>query len=109
RYAEAEPLYKRALTIDEKALGQEHPDVAIALNNLAMLYVRRGRNAEADPFFKRAIAIDEKGLGPDHPSTKNGRENLRLMEEKVTGTHGGPSDARRRTHNRQSGDGGKGR
>ena len=28
RYAEAEPLYKRALAIREKALGPEHPDVA---------------------------------------------------------------------------------
>ena len=27
RYAEAEPLYKRALAIREKALGPEHPDV----------------------------------------------------------------------------------
>ena len=28
RYADAEPLYKRALAIDEKALGPDHPDVA---------------------------------------------------------------------------------
>ena len=28
RYAEAEPLYKRALAIQEKALGPDHPDVA---------------------------------------------------------------------------------
>ncbi len=27
RYAEAEPLFKRALTINEKALGRWHPDV----------------------------------------------------------------------------------
>ena len=26
KYAEAEPLYLRALAIDEKALGPEHPD-----------------------------------------------------------------------------------
>ena len=30
RYAEAEPLYKRALAIREKALGPDHPDVATA-------------------------------------------------------------------------------
>ena len=38
RYAEAEPLYKRALSIREKALGPEHPQVATTLNNLAALY-----------------------------------------------------------------------
>ncbi len=36
-YAGAEPLYRRALAIDEKALGPDHPDVARGLNNLAVL------------------------------------------------------------------------
>ena len=38
RYADAEPLYKRALAIYEKALGPDHPYVATTLNNLAVLY-----------------------------------------------------------------------
>ncbi len=37
KYAEAEPLNKRALAIMEKALGPEHPGVATSLNNLALL------------------------------------------------------------------------
>jgi Tetratricopeptide repeat len=35
RYPEAEPLHKRALAIYEKALGPDHPDAALYLNNLA--------------------------------------------------------------------------
>ncbi len=38
KYAEAEPLHKRALAIFEKALGPHHPSVAHSLNNLALLY-----------------------------------------------------------------------
>jgi tetratricopeptide (TPR) repeat protein len=34
-YAGAEPLYRRALAIDEQTLGPEHPDTATSLNNLA--------------------------------------------------------------------------
>jgi hypothetical protein len=34
KYPDAEPLYKRALAIREKALGPNHPDVATALNDL---------------------------------------------------------------------------
>jgi CHAT domain-containing protein/tetratricopeptide (TPR) repeat protein len=68
RYAEAEPLYKRAIAIDEKALGPDHPNVGTALNNLAELYDTQGLYAEAEPLYKRALAIDEKALGPDHPS-----------------------------------------
>ncbi len=37
-YEQAEPLYRRALAIDEKALGPEHPGLATDLNNLAGLY-----------------------------------------------------------------------
>ena len=35
RYAEAKPLYKRSLAINEKALGPEHPDIATSLENYA--------------------------------------------------------------------------
>ncbi len=37
QYAQAEPLYKRALAIQEKGLGQDPPSVAETLNNLALL------------------------------------------------------------------------
>ncbi len=52
RYAEAEPLHKRALTIVEKVLGPEHPHVATGLNNLAGLYRAQsvsGRYHESPP------------------------------------------------------------
>ena len=34
---EAEPLYKESLAIKKKVFGDEHPKVALALNNLAQL------------------------------------------------------------------------
>ncbi|MEJ7654966.1 MAG: tetratricopeptide repeat protein [Chloroflexia bacterium] len=40
-YTRAEPLYRRALAIHEKALGSEHPDVATSAHNLAALYGAR--------------------------------------------------------------------
>jgi esterase/lipase superfamily enzyme len=57
RFAEAEPLYKRALSIREKALGPDHPDVGQSLNNLAVLYGAQGRFAEAEPLYKRVEAM----------------------------------------------------
>jgi CHAT domain-containing protein/tetratricopeptide (TPR) repeat protein len=68
RYADAEPLYRRALAIFEKARGYDQPNVAIALHNLAVLYENQGRFADAEPLFKQSLAIGEKALGPDHPS-----------------------------------------
>ena len=37
RLSEAEPLMRRALAIDEKSFGPDHPNVARDLNNLAVL------------------------------------------------------------------------
>ena len=67
KYAEAEPLYRRAIAIGEKTLGAGHPDVAKWYNNLAALYEIQGKYAEAEPLFRRAIAIGEKALGAEHP------------------------------------------
>ena len=76
QYAQAEPLYKRALAIREKALGPDHPDVATSLNNLAALYRAQGQYAQAEPLFKRSLAIREKALGPDHPDVATSLNNL---------------------------------
>ena len=76
RYAEAEPLYVRALGINEKVLGPEHPDTARSLNNLAELWQSQGRYAEAEPLYRRALAIREKTLGPEHPNTAASFNNL---------------------------------
>jgi len=76
QYTEAEPLYKRALAIDEASLGKDHPNVATALNNLAELYRATNRLSEAEPLVKRALAIDEASLGKDHPDVAINLNNL---------------------------------
>ena len=60
RYPEAEPLYRRALAIREKALGPEHPNVATALENYAFLLRVIGRPDDAAPMETRARAIRAK-------------------------------------------------
>jgi CHAT domain-containing protein/endonuclease YncB( thermonuclease family) len=76
RYAEAVPLAQKVLAIREKALGPEHPDVAQALNNLAMLYQAQGDYGRAAPLYQRSLAIREKALGPEHPQVALSLNNL---------------------------------
>jgi tetratricopeptide (TPR) repeat protein len=76
RHAQAEPLYQRALGIDEKALGPDHPNVAPILDNLAGLYYVQGRHAQAEPVYQRALEIREKALGPEHPEVATTLNNL---------------------------------
>jgi CHAT domain-containing protein/Tfp pilus assembly protein PilF len=79
RYADAEPLLKRALAVREKALGPDHPTVAPELNNLAKLYDDQNRYADAELLYKRALAIHEKWRGPEHPRFANSLNNLAVL------------------------------
>ncbi len=83
KYAQAEPLYKRALAVAEQALGPNHPQVATSLNNLALLYHHQGKYAEAEPLYKRALAIREKVLGPEHPHVAACLENYSVLLRKM--------------------------
>ena len=56
-YAQAEPLFKRALEINEKALGPDHSRIATGLENLAGLYRATNRDKEAEPLEERAARI----------------------------------------------------
>jgi len=41
-YKEAITIYNRALSLTEKVLGTDHPEAALALNNLASVYAAMG-------------------------------------------------------------------
>jgi tetratricopeptide (TPR) repeat protein len=77
--SEAEPLYRRALAIDEASYGPDHPNVAIRLNNLAELLRAANRLSEAEPLYRRALAIDEASYGPDHPDVAIDLNNLAAL------------------------------
>ncbi len=75
-YAAAEPLYRQALDIKGTALGEDHPDFAISLNNLALLHNAMGNYAEAEPLFWQASNIWRAALGEDHPAYATSLRNL---------------------------------
>jgi tetratricopeptide (TPR) repeat protein len=75
-WAEAEPLMRRALAIAEKKYGPEHPNVAIALDNLALLLQVTNHLGEAEPLMRRALIIAEKRHWPEHPEVARALNNL---------------------------------
>jgi tetratricopeptide (TPR) repeat protein len=74
--AGAKKYYERALEIDEKALGPDHPNVARDINNLGSVLKAQGDLAGAKKYYERALEIDEKALGPDHPNVARDINNL---------------------------------
>ena len=67
RYVEVEPLYKRALSIWAKSVGEEHPDYARVLGNLADYDFEQGKTPEAVRLYRRSVSILTAALGPEHP------------------------------------------
>ena len=53
----------------ELEVGKNHPDVAVALTDLAALYSEEEKFGEARPLYERALRIQEKTLGAEHQDT----------------------------------------
>ena len=74
-YKGAAELGCKALETAESEFGLDHPDVAVNLTNLGLLY------AEVEPLYKRAVAI--QGVGTLLTSwTNSGLESLRLQRSR---------------------------
>ncbi|MEH2392119.1 MAG: tetratricopeptide repeat protein, partial [Nostoc sp.] len=78
-YNQALPWYEQCLEVIKKRLGEEHPDVAQSLNNLALLYYSQGRYSEAEPIYIQALALRRKLLGEEHPDVAQSLNNLALL------------------------------
>ena len=73
---EAESLYRRALSIQEKTLDANDPAIAATCNNLGLVVEARGRPGDAGLLFGRAAVIYEKAYGRRHPEYATALANL---------------------------------
>ena len=83
RYAEAEPLFERALAIRERAVGPDHPDTATSTNNLASFYQAAGRAADALPLVQRLIASGRAQLRAALPVLLDAQRQQLMPAEKA--------------------------
>jgi len=59
----------KILAIEEKILGEQHPDTATNYNNVGVTYSDMGDQIRALQYQRKALAIREKTLGKQHPAT----------------------------------------
>lgn len=65
RFAEAEPLLREAVRINEALYGSEHPELGTTLANLANSVSNLGRTEEGFALWRRAIALHAQRVGAD--------------------------------------------
>jgi tetratricopeptide (TPR) repeat protein len=66
-YSLAAPWLQQCLSVVKTRLGEDHPDVATSLNNLARLYESQGRYSEAEILFLQALELRKRLLVEFHP------------------------------------------
>ena len=72
----AEPLFRQTIEISRHVLGENHPDFATSLNNLAAVYESTGRYSEAELLYQEAMNIRRQVLGERHPAFGASLNNL---------------------------------
>ena len=83
RYVEAISYAKKMVKAVGKEFGEDHPDFATSLNNLALLYHNLGRYSEAEPLHTQAMGIRKARLGEEHPDFATSLNNLALLYESI--------------------------
>ena len=74
--AERPRLRYSLVTLPEKALGPQHPETAVTLNNLASLLLAGGKITMAETMQRRAVRILEDNISPGNPRMATAYANL---------------------------------
>jgi len=83
QYEAALPLAEQILAIYEQTLGDNHPNVATSLNNLATLHKEIGNYSEAESLFQRSLTILEQNADDDHLRLAKTLNNLALLYKEM--------------------------
>ncbi len=79
KWEQAKDALQNALTLQEQALGPEHPEVARTLNNLGMALAQLGKYREATEAYEHSRDLHMRNVGAMHPDTANSLTNLAVM------------------------------
>jgi CHAT domain-containing protein len=71
QYSEAIPLVERMLTLYQNLHGEEHPDVAISLNHLAVLYSQLGDIDNTLTFLQQGLNVEDYNLAANLAAGSN--------------------------------------
>ena len=82
KFAEAEPLYKRAVLILEKFFGPKDAEVANALVKMSKLWALQGKNLDAERGLWRALEILQLAHGQDHIEVAHALDAIAGIQEK---------------------------
>jgi len=76
KYAQAQPLFEKALEIFRRLLTDDHPETADSFAWLAYNFNAQGKYAQAQLPYEKALEIHRRLFADDHPDTASDYNNL---------------------------------
>ena len=76
QWALAKQTYERALDIDRRVLGDDHPRVAVQLYDLAIVAQNQGNLKQAETLYREAIRRLDHTYGDRHPRSVDAKTNF---------------------------------
>ena len=76
---------KRLLSLQEKNLKKDDPQISITLYNIALIYFEKKAYTEAETALKRCLEIRQRALGPIHPAIAEAMSSLAGLYDRPGG------------------------
>jgi non-specific serine/threonine protein kinase/serine/threonine-protein kinase len=70
---------ERALNIQKRILGLDHPDTLNTMNSLSTVFIRMGKYAEAESILRETVSRRKQVLGAEHQQTIISMHNLGVV------------------------------
>ncbi|KAJ6673434.1 hypothetical protein OIU85_012439 [Salix viminalis] len=87
KWIKATIYQQKALDINERELGLDHPDTMKSYGDLAVFYYRLQHTELALKYVNRALYLLHLTCGPSHPNTAATYINVAMMEEGLGNVH----------------------
>ena len=83
RWPLAKETYERALEVDRRVLGDDHPRIAMHLQNIAYTEQALGNLKRADELYREAIQRKEKAYGKNNSQTAAAKVNYGSLLQRM--------------------------
>lgn len=78
-YPEAQGQLERSLELRRRLLGESHPDLVDAMDDVAHLYYLQGKYELAEPLIGKVVEIRQRVAGDEDPDTLSAMSSLGLL------------------------------
>ena len=76
KYEQTEEMQFQAVRLKGTALGKEHLDTPMNMNNLALVLSHQGKYEQAEEMQRQVLGLRETVLGKEHPDILTNMNNL---------------------------------